>query len=205
MTISTFKEFFEAVVENVRADIDDLPHGSMATWFPAPNGQPTVFKTGKVVPFDDGSKVYAIFQDDASVRVYTLGMAPPDPVPANWEGRAPTRYTLTKTAPTFVAETMTLEAMATEMAEEWNQIADGMNAADVELEAVIEYIEGMLEGATSDGMVPKTVMLTNLIDELREEAHRGDDLSDDEPETEPAASAASSIPTDAPAQEAPPS
>jgi hypothetical protein len=194
--MQTFKEFYAAIVENVRAEIDDLPHGSMVTWFPDPNGRPTVFRQSKPCPLDPESIIFAIFQGPTDARVYTLGAPPPDPKPTGWTGRAPTRYTLTKTAPTFVAETMTLEAMANEMAEEWNQIADGVNAADIELESVIEYIEGLAVGS---GFVAKA----DLIEGLRNEDHR--DLPDDEPETEPDASAAPSAPADAPAQEAPPS
>jgi hypothetical protein len=199
MTITTIKEFGDAILEGVRADFNDLPKGATFAWFNNPStNSPTMFKHGEPVPFDSFSRVIALFQDDDVVRIYTMPAAPPNPIPADWKARSPTRYTLTKTAPTYFAETMNLDAMASEMIEEWNAIADGINAADIELESVIEYIEGLaIEGA----MVNSSVLLEGL----RNEEHREEDDSDPEPETEPDASAAPAVPTDAPAQEATPS
>lgn len=197
MPITTIKEFSDALIEGVRADFNDLPKGSAFAWFPTTTGGPTMFKHGEPVPFDSYSRIIALFQDDGVARVYAMPAAPPNPVPADWKMRSPTRYTLSKQAPTYFAETMSLDAMADMLIEEWNEVAGELNAADFELESVLEYIEGLaVEGA----MVNSNVIL----DGLRNEEHRGieDDSDSTETETEPVASAAPSVPTDAPAQEA---
>lgn len=198
MTITTIKEFSDALIEGVRADFEDLPKGSAFAWFPTVTNAPTVFRHGEQVPFDPYSRIIALFQDEGVAKVYSMPAAPPNPVPADWKSRAPTRYTLTKTAPTYFAETMSLDAMASELIDEWNQIADGVNAADMELEAVIGYIEDQL--ANTDGSTD-LISVSALLEDLRGEVHRGldsDDGSDETANGEPVASAAPVVPTDAP-------
>lgn len=164
MTIETLDQFRTRILEGVVADIDDLPKGMSAAWFnnPATN-QPTIFQVKEVAPFDKYSRVVAIFQGDHTVRIYTMASAPPDPKPADWPPREPTRYTLSRTAPTYVAEVMTLEAMADAIIDEWNLVA-GPETPDDELEAVIEYIAGL------DVLVERDKLLTAL----REGDHHDD-------------------------------
>ena len=139
--VKTIQEFGEAVLAGVSVDIDDLPKGAMVSWFADPStGKPTTFKVGEVHPFDPYSRVIGIFQSEETIRVYTLPAAPPTPRPNDWKDRPPTRYTLTRDAPTFVAETMvSLDVMAALLIEEWNVLGD-VDSAEEEREAVTQWL-----------------------------------------------------------------
>jgi hypothetical protein len=172
MPITSGKEFGEKIIAGMPADINDLPRAQKTTWFNAPNGKPTVFEMSKAVPFDPYSFVVGMFHDDEVIRIYTVPLVPPEPKPEEWKVRSPTRYILTRAAPTFVSEVMSLDVMADEIIDEWAQVADGMNSAEVEREAVIAH----LESYGAEPLSPKS-----LIEELRDEVH----LEDDEEEGVP--------------------
>lgn len=179
MAIETFDQFRTRVLEGVVADIDELPRGSSAAWFNNPvTGKPTIFNVKEPAPFDQYSRVIAIFQDAHTIRVYTAASAPPDPKPADWPMREPTRYTLTKVAPTYVAEVMTLEALADAVVDEWNLVA-GPETPDDELASILEYI------ATLDTVLERDKLLTSL----RDGAHHEEPLEEPAPPALPATAA----------------
>lgn len=179
MAIKTIGEFGAAILEGVSVDIDDLPKGSMAAWFADPaTNRPTIFRVNAAVPFDAYSRVIAIFQGEETIRVYTLPAAPPEPRPADWKDQSPSRFTLTKTAPTYVAEVMNLDAMAALLIDEWDTLGD-TDSAEEELAAVIEYLRGK--------------NLTSLAEALEAGEHHADDGEPDleaKTETQPPAAPA---------------
>lgn len=162
MAIETVEQFRQRILDNVTDDIDELPRGVEAAWFNDPvTNTPTKFQINQSVPFDKFSRVVAVFQSDDVIRVYSMPSAPPDPKPADWPTRPPTRYTLTRTAPTYVAEILTLEAMADAISDEWNAVGDANETAAGELETVLEFLAGQ----------DKLIDRDQLIMQLREGAH----------------------------------
>jgi hypothetical protein len=178
--IETVQECLQAILEGVEGDIDDLPKGASAVWYPTTTDARTTFRVGEFVPFDPYSRVVGIFHNDDVIRVYTLPAAAPTPRPQAWIDRAPMRYTLSRTAPTYAVDTMNLDAFAAETIKEWNALVDdeeGPNADD-ELLAVVEYIER--RSSETGGMLA----LTKLVEELNEGAHRPDDEEEEEGDEE---------------------
>jgi hypothetical protein len=176
MAITTGKEFVDRIMAGMSSDINDLPQAQTAAWFNSPTGNATVFKTGEPVPFDEFSFVAGIFQDDTVIRIYAFPRKAPEPTPANWVVRRPTRYTLTRTAPTYVSEFMNLEVMADEIINEWDQLASGMSSAEVEREAIIDWLSTFGN---------EQLFGPRLIEEIRDEAHLETDESDDDEPDEP--------------------
>lgn len=186
--ISSIEEFRDRILDGVHTDIDDLPKGAMVAWFGG-----ATFKPNEAVPFDEFSRVIAIFQNDDVARVYSLPAAPPQPVPSGWKVKSPIRYTLTKVAPTYVAEVMDLTTFADEIIDEWNEVGLGMNSAEAEREAIIAHIEAF--GAEAIGGAA-------LVQELRDEVHLDDGDDDNEPsEDESATPSVAPMPPGAPATE----
>lgn len=182
MAIETLAQFQQRIIDQVDADIDELPRGMSAAWFNNPDtGKPTIFTAGDFAPFDRYSKVVAIFQDPTTIRVYTLPAQPPTPPDPNWQARQPTRYLLSKAAPTYVAEIMSLSAAADAIADEWNELA-GPETPDDELAAVIDFLVEL----------PPVIQRDELVRQLSAGEHRddegdGDDDEDDKPAEAPAA------------------
>lgn len=140
MAIRTLQEFGAAVLEGVNVDIDDLPKGSMVAWFADPvSNRATIFRHQQPLPFDRHLVVIAIFQDTETIRVYALPAAPPDPKPADWKDAVPSRFTLTRSAPTYVAEVMNLDAMAALLIDEWDSLGSS-GGADEELASVTDWL-----------------------------------------------------------------
>jgi hypothetical protein len=188
--ITTVEQFRDRISDGVHADIDDMPRGMMVAWFGG-----TMWKPGEAVPFDEYSRVIAIFQNDDVARVYSLPAAPPNPIPGGWKVKSPIRYSLTKTAATYVAEVMDLTTFADEIINEWNEVALGMSSAEAEREAIIDHIESF--GA-------EVLTGSVLVQELRDEIHLADDdddSPDDEPNDEPAAPSVPPAPPGAPVME----
>ena len=200
MPIETVQECLREIFAGVDGDIDDLPKGATVAWFHTNHFDkktstplPTIFRVSEVSPIDPFSRVMGIFHNDDVIRVYTLPTAPPTPRPEAWIDRPPTRYALSRTAPTYVAETMNLDAFAAETIKEWNALAhDGDEGpdADDELLAVVEYIE------RRNGETGGMLALTKLVEELSEGAHRPDDEEEEE-DTEPVPSTTPALPATA--------
>ena len=119
-------ELTQKIEEASGLSVDELPRMSGFVWFasvkdnlPTP---PMVIAAGAPFPLKDGAVVYAMFQDNEVVRVYTLSRDPTKASP-------PSRYTLTKAAPTYGAEVMSLETFIDEIAEEWQMVA-GLDELD---------------------------------------------------------------------------
>lgn len=196
MSITTAQEVIAAISEAV--EIGDLPQPQKAVWFPPPGfAAPTTIDLAKDVPFDPNSVVIGIFHDEDEIRIYSLGKAAPTPAPAGWKPSLPTRYVLTRTAPTYVSEAMSMDTMAEEMIDEWNRVASAISSAEVEREAVIAWLAGF-----GDEALPQA---PSLIQELRDEVHLQDDDDDlDEPDdTEADPTAAPAVPVVASAPPAP--
>lgn len=178
-TLTTVQDFFKYVQENAVSDIDELPKVGSVGWF-GPNGGLIYFEVGKPNPYDPFSLVFAIFQDGDEFRLYQLpGAIPKEPEKAkDWRVRPPSRWTLSRLAPTYAAEAFPhLDAMADAVLEEWDQVGEGMTSADAELELVLAHLEAAGPLTTRQ----------ELIDELTATLHRGahdgaDDDEDDEPE-----------------------
>ena len=114
-------ELTQKIEEASGLAVDELRRTSGFVWFPPfdPSGKPTlpvVVAVGAPFPLKDGAVVYAMFQDNEVVRVYTLSRDQQKPSP-------PSCYTLTKTAPTYAAEVMSLDTFIDEIAEEWQMVA----------------------------------------------------------------------------------
>lgn len=96
-----------------------------ATWFPGPNGQPTVIRHGQPNPFNDSMTVLIMFQDTGELRVYAIQTKEGEGItPA-----PPARYTLSKQAPTYVTESIpTLDLFVEEIATEIRRRVFGEDA-----------------------------------------------------------------------------
>ena len=179
MSIKTIQEFRDRIEEGVNADLTDLPKGTTFAWFPNPvSGEPTMFKVLENVPFDAFSTVIAIFDQGDSITVYTLPRAVPDPKPTNWKVQPQIRYTLTKNAPTYFAEVMSIDAMADLIVDEWNLVAESLSSAEAEREAIADWLSEQPMGPTPI-----------LAEKIREGVHAdGDDEEEDDddvPESKP--------------------
>lgn len=147
-------ELTQKIEEASGLSIDELPRMSGWVWFPPfdVTGKPVhpiVVSAGQEFPLKDGAIVFAMFQDNEVVRVYTLSRDPKKASP-------PSRYTLTKTAPTYGAEVMSLETFIDEIAEEW-QIVAGLDDLDDDDD------EGGGDGKTESpsGVMTASVTATN--------------------------------------------
>lgn len=176
MPITTVKEFGEYIEENAATDINELPKCGSVAWF-GPNGGFMFFEVFKPNPLDPSSTIYAIFQSDDTIRIYQLPGAVPAPAPANWKVRPPSRWTLSRFAPTYVAEAYpSLDSLADAIVGEFDVVSEDATSADTELALVIDHLESMSPLADR----------TAVIDSLVNLEHRGNDPDhDDEPETDP--------------------
>lgn len=174
MAIKTMQEFGEAILAGVRVHPDELPKVASAGWV-GPNGL-TFIEINKVNPLDPFSMVVGVFYDDTEIRLYTMPVVPPSLKPDTWKVRANGRMILSRTGISFVSEAYSsIDAMAQAMVDEWNAVADEVNSAEAELEAVLGYLEGQsLE-------VPQP-SLAFLLEGLRAGEHHAEDEDDDEDE-----------------------
>jgi len=176
MPIQTVEDFRDYLTDHMIVEPDELPVGRSCAWFANPQtGVPTMFEVSKPVPFDSYSGVLAIFQTEQVIKVYSIPLPPPTPRPSDWQDRRPTRYTLTRVAPTYVAETMTWDVLAQAV------VADGNELAGGETQMMIDYIAGQSE---------EMLKRDELVEALEDGAHlAGDDATftgaepeDEEPE-----------------------
>ena len=143
MPITTVKEFGEYIEENAATDINELPKCGSIGWF-GPNGGFMFFEVFKPNPLDPSSTIYAIFQSDDTIRIYQLPGAVPTPAPANWKVRPPSRWTLSRFAPTYVAEAFpSLDSLADAIVGEFDAVSEDATSADTELALVIDHLESM--------------------------------------------------------------
>jgi hypothetical protein len=191
MSIKTIQEFRDRIEEGVNADITDLPKGQSVAWFAPPGSNTaTMFRVLSDVPFDAYSTVIALFDQGDSITAYTLPKAPPELKPADWKVTSPCRYTLTKTAPTYLMEVMTIDAMADLIVDEWNLVADTMSSAEAEREAIADWLSSQ----------PSTSHATGVAEIIRSgEYAEEDEEEDDAPESSSTPTTNGAAPPSAPA------
>lgn len=116
--------------------IPALPRGSRFVWgwIPDPEGKMALINVGHEWPYAKAMTVIAMFQDDTEVRVYALGNATDKPLP-------PTRYTVTKAAPSIFSESMPLGILKAELAKEYAILEN----RTLEPEDVPEFIAELLD------------------------------------------------------------
>jgi hypothetical protein len=150
----TGTDIWNDIEEQSGVDTSELPRGVFFVWFPAgfndkgqPNA-PTKFEVGKPVPSKPVLTVFALFQDDQSVRVYALANAnqQSDPPP-------PHRYTLSKISPTIFTEVMGLTVFKEEIAVELIRLAgqDGDDPEEPDVAGAVGADVGIEEPVVLDG------------------------------------------------------
>jgi hypothetical protein len=196
----TGKMIGEKIIEELPVDIDDLPRVWMARW------QGQAITPGKPLPFDQFSMATWVFHDDKSIRVYTLGAEKPADVAAkDWKIRPSIRYTLVVGSPDVIGEEMNVDVWIDEIVNECTQVVADMSSAEMEREAIADYIEAGVPGwASNPTGVPLPTALAKLAEEIRANVHNETDDETDEPTDEPAAPSATATPNGAPAVEAKP-
>lgn len=175
MPITDVKEFGQYIQDNAVPDIDELPKCGLVGWF-GPNGGFMYFEVFKPNPLDLYSTIFAIFQGDDTIRIYQLpGARPPAVAEKDWLVRPPSRWTLTRVAPTYVREAFpSLDSIADAIIEEFDELGEGSTSADAELARVLEFLEN----------APALQSRDNLIASLSLLDHRETNDEDEEPETE---------------------
>jgi hypothetical protein len=199
MPITDVKEFGQYIQDSAASDIDELPKCGTVGWF-GPNQGFMYFEVFKPNPLDRFSTIFAIFQSDDTIRIYQLpGAKPADFPEKDWKVRAPSRWTLTRVAPTYVSEAFSnLDTLADAIVAEFDELGEASTSADVELSRVLEFLEA------ASPLTP----VRELVEQLGDLQHREiDDDDDEEPETDPAGAAptVSSPPTPVPLAPVPPS
>ena len=148
------------IAERAGVEVDELPHAQALGWFPGPNGQPTLLRRGEP-GLQPNTVIVEMFQNDDAFRVYAVSNDP--------KGPPPSRYTLSKTAPVYLIEAMSLETFMEEIAQEWREVAEDAetpeDAAEEERETVAVWLE-------------KQIGQTQLAQQVRD----GEHLEEDEPE-----------------------
>lgn len=206
MAFTTYGEIFQYIQENVRVDPESLPKATTAAWFAGPDKTITTvwridLKSKKgCVPFDEYLRIFYIFQDEDTIRAYCLPEPPTNPRPQVWEGdnRLPSRFVLTRTAPTYVAEVMTPDVWAEEVTRELNALIpdDDEPTADEELENVVEFLSEMHK-ATPPGHSVKLDAVIQALQEFQHRPEESDEGDDGEPDEAPTTDAAAEAPADA--------
>jgi hypothetical protein len=193
MAIQTIKELGEAILEGVRADPSMLPKPALVAWF-GPNASLLYIEINKPSPMDRFSVVVGIFHDDDNIRIYTLPASVPKEATKGpdgklmvgnfeWIVRSASRIILSRISPTYVQESLpNLDALADAMIDEWNVLAEGVTSAELELESVCDYLEGLEPGRY--GLSADAV--SALAQDLRAGEHHADDEDEDEDEGEEA-------------------
>ena len=153
-------ELTQKIEEASGLSIDELPRMSGFVWFgsvefdattksvkPTP---PIVVASGQEFPLKAGAIVYAMFQDNEVVRVYTLSRDPAKASP-------PSRYTLTKAASTYGAEVMSLDTFIDEIAEEWQMVAGLDDLEDPDEPELEDEKQPEAGGASATASTPATL------------------------------------------------
>jgi hypothetical protein len=130
---------------------------------------PIIFQRGHTNPLNAKLVVFEMFDDDDEMRIYCV---------AKFEGQVDAetsraiRYHLSKSQNTFCSQSMTLDLWLDQIAEEWEAVNEATNPAEVEREAVLEYLEGLKADSP----------LSDAIEDIREGLHLEEIEEDDEPE-----------------------
>lgn len=141
----------------------------------------TFFDIGQPCPIKPSLIVFGLFEEENEVRVYCMG--PSDPQPEEKAYLVLARYRLSKAASIYSMDELTPNAFIDEMSDEFVQLREGLNSAEKERAAVLEYGEIMAEHAP--GETPYT--LKEFLEDLREGLHVESGENDEEDEPEPPA------------------
>jgi hypothetical protein len=174
MPITDVKEFGQYIQDSAASDIDELPKCGTVGWF-GPNGGFMFFEVFKPNPLDRFSTIFAIFQSDDTIRLYQLpGAKPADVAEKDWRIRPPSRWTLTRVAPTYVSEAFpSMDSIADAIIAEFDELGEESTSADAELAKVLEFIEA------ASPLTDRNTLLEQLGDLQHREV---EDDDDDEPE-----------------------
>lgn len=115
---TTIGDLMQKIVKMSGIDDAMLPIGRSYVWF-GNSGQPAVIRLGEKSPFNQRMGVVAMFHNQDEVRVYAV----PIDKPEKNEIPTPTRYTLSKTAPTFFVEALPQAVFEAEIADELSVLA----------------------------------------------------------------------------------
>jgi hypothetical protein len=193
----TGKMIADKIVEELPVDLDDMPHVWTLHW------AGTSIQPQKPMPFDPFSMATWIFHDDTTIRVYTLGSEKPAAFTGEWKIRPAIRWTLTKATPDYVGEDMTIDVWIDAIIDECTQVVADMSSAEMEREAIADYIEGAVVAASDP-------TFEDLAAGIRAGDHNGDedddeDDTDEKPTVSPAIPIAPTVPNGgAPTAEAKP-
>jgi hypothetical protein len=205
---TTVASLSEEIAKLSGVDVPALPKGGGLTWFPrrsavevaalwpyaGQNGmpsaadlvasmQPVMLRLGGEWFTNPKLFIFAMFQDEGSIRVYTIADASKSP-----EGEHPPamRYTLSKAAAIIFAETMSVESFKGLIADEWRSQATDSSSAEIERDSVCVFIDETREEVMADTQKPQYVrdaisrVLTQMKEGIQAEDHLIDDDEDDE-------------------------
>lgn len=164
----------EQIAERIREKSGVTPETRLmkVAWYPTPadgaapvgdpaHFKPTILEFGKKCPVSTNRTVFEMFENDAEIRAYCVGIGVPFAV-----------VRLSKSAPIFTIRELTLEAFIDEMADEWSELAESMSTAEKERTAILEY---GLE-------LPAEYTLGEFLQDIRDEVHLEEVEDDDEPD-----------------------
>jgi hypothetical protein len=142
----------------------------------------TVFDLAQPCPLSSKLLIFGLFENETDIHVYCMG-----PSDTTQPGEEPhlvlARYTLSKSASIYSMDEMTPNAFIDELSDEFVQLREGMNSAEKERSAVLEYGDTMTENPP--GSTPYT--LSEFLDDLREGVHLQDEVEDEDEPDEPEA------------------
>lgn len=166
------KDVADQIEKKAGVNVTSLPVGRRFMTR-APDGQMVLIKVGEPWPVGklDGSLVISLFQEDDDVRVYTLAVE----AEAGKEPAPPTRYTISKHAPSIFSEMMTIETFIDEIANEWVMLDEGISTGERERAAVVSHLNEVAR-------VPpwSNTMVERALNELAAQIEAGEHLEDDE-------------------------
>lgn len=124
-------ELWKAIQTAAGVELSEVPILAKYLWFPTPQTggvAPTVIEMGSEadIPVKPGYITFAMFQDDAEVRVYALAKSAKD---GAGKPNPPTRLALSKHAPLIGVEIMALDVFIDEIADELGALA-GLDESD---------------------------------------------------------------------------
>lgn len=182
----------------VLADIDDpsiYPVSDHALWFPwaydraqsvdgTPAGaRPLVIRPGEPLGLNRDFSVFTFFADDEEIRVYCILNNEKPTIKPLTLCRC---YLLSRSQPTYVCQGMSLDVFKQCIADEWSEVATGLNTGEAMLQSIVDYIDSLPEDYS--------------LKKLRDDIEAGTIDVPEEPEGEPAPNGAAATPVDPPVE-----
>ena len=188
-----FKEVIDTIEEECGFKADEVPRPVTFVWLPSksaievsirittiskeltPEAQqvqiaqwvaemdPPLFTVGSECPLRRAYTIAAIFHDDEEVRVYCVDKRGASERLNGSDSLGPACYRLSKKAPTFVVERMTLDVLIQEVVREWQGIkAAGEDPLDEERLDVLERISDAVTESGFGDTEPFSTLLKEL-------------------------------------------